>query len=1521
MLHWEEVDLDAEIPEFNLIGNATFDGDWGWTDATIVDGAYFRNVAEAGQAHEANLSYALPLMQGETYTLTFRAKGTEGRSLIAGVGLNQAPWTADTEEVTLTADWETHSITVSSADFDSFNGRVLFDMGHEAGDVYIDDVVLNFAETSSSSSSGSPADLTGYTLAFEDNFDDIGAGPNGQNWVFDEGNDGWGNNEVQDYQSDLDDAMIVDGGAGNGALQITAQGVNGNITSARVRSDIDNLDPYGYFEVRAKLPSEAGAWPAIWLLGDGGRQTWPNEGEIDLVEWSSAYHDEATGTDMISALHYPDNHGGNANDMTHSLDTPVDEWHVYQTWWTPTEIAIGVDGTREDAHLVYTKPDGADNDAWPFDGPMDLIMNIAIGGTLGGSAPTGDFSYNMLVDYVRIYQTGGSTEESSNVFDGLTFSAESTVEAFEGASAATFADNTDGAAEGNYVIRYVKTPTSKSYAGVTVGDLANNLVDAIPFDIAGGQTSITARIHTAEAGKVVRMQVADSAGSNDANYVHAAVTLENVGWNTVTFDFSSPVARWVNANGAESAVGLSANVVYDEISIFPDWENGLAWDDSVTGTALTEDAVYLIDDIQMPSSANGNSEEVDNTPAEFDGLTFSAESTVEAFEGASAATFADNTDGAAEGNYVIRYVKTPTSKSYAGVTVGDLANNLVDAIPFDIAGGQTSITARIHTAEAGKVVRMQVADSAGSNDANYVHAAVTLENVGWNTVTFDFSSPVARWVNANGAESAVGLSANVVYDEISIFPDWENGLAWDNSVTGTALTEDAVYLIDDIQMPSSANGNSEESSTEPTAAPSAPTADSANVTSLFSDSYTDIASTTWSTSWDQTGDPEDVDLGGNTVKKYTNVGYIGIEPGSTVDASGMDTLNLTVWRTDATADLKIKLVDYGSDDAWGNDNVEHEINLAAGTADAVAAGEWVSLEIDMSDFTGLTTSGNIGQIILSSNTYDGNGDPVNSGETLYIDNFFFSSTPAPTEPTAAPSAPTADSANVTSLFSDSYTDIASTTWSTSWDQTGDPEDVDLGGNTVKKYTNVGYIGIEPGSTVDASGMDTLNLTVWRTDATADLKIKLVDYGSDDAWGNDNVEHEINLAAGTADAVAAGEWVTLEIDMSDFTGLTTSGNIGQIILSSHTYDGNGDPVNSGETLYIDNFFFSSTPAPTEPTAAPSAPTADSANVTSLFSDSYTDIASTTWSTSWDQTGDPEDVDLGGNTVKKYTNVGYIGIEPGSTVDASGMDTLNLTVWRTDATADLKIKLVDYGSDDAWGNDNVEHEINLAAGTADAVAAGEWVSLEIDMSDFTGLTTSGNIGQIILSSHTYDGNGDPVNSGETLYIDNFFFSSTPPALEISFEPDDDSGYSLVSFGGNASEVVTSANAPTGSDGQVAKVTKAAGETWAGTTIIDLAGNGSELISDGSETVSIRILSAKDGATVRLKLEDSSNGNANVELDATTASDGVNEWETLTWDFSSADHNVTFDKASIFFDFGNAGAGEEYYFDDVTFNGFIS
>ena len=296
--------------------------------------------------------------------------------------------------------------------------------------IYIDNMYFGPSATTTptstdiSGSSSSAVDLTDYSLVFEDDFNAIGESPNSTNWTFDTGSDGWGNNEVQDYQSDLDDAEIIDWDESsevNGALRITAKNVDGTITSARVKSDID-VGAYGYYEVRAKLPSETGAWPAIWLLGEGGRSTWPNDGEIDLVEWSAAY--ASSDQEIISALHYPAAHGGNANDTNATLTSAVDEWHIYQLWWTPDSIKIGVDGTEDDAHLVYSKPENATNNAWPYDGPMDLILNIAIGGTLGGEVPTSNFEYAMDVDYVRIYQMDGVVAEVTPTELTLTFDSE-----------------------------------------------------------------------------------------------------------------------------------------------------------------------------------------------------------------------------------------------------------------------------------------------------------------------------------------------------------------------------------------------------------------------------------------------------------------------------------------------------------------------------------------------------------------------------------------------------------------------------------------------------------------------------------------------------------------------------------------------------------------------------------------------------------------------------------------------------------------------------------------------------------------------------------------------------------------------------------------------------------------------------------------------------------------------------------------------------------------------------------------
>ena len=297
---------------------------------------------------------------------------------------------------------------------------------------YIDDITVP------GTGSGNYTVPDGYVLKFEDNFDNIGQAPDAAHWTLEtgngqtlnedtgelEGNAGWGNNELQVYEDDLDDVQIVDMGVAdgdtdrsddgiNGALRITAKRDGDGITSARVKSDIDDLPAYGYYEIRAKLPSKSGAWPAIWLLGDLENNTWPQTGEIDMVEWSSEYFSEADGDAIIHALHFagnedqPQSYGDTQFKWEGQISSQVDDWHTYQLWWTPDSIKLGVDGTNVSANYAYYKPFGAGDDAWPFDEPMDIIMNVAMGGTLGGdqNVPGGDFSYDMYVDYVRVYQT------------------------------------------------------------------------------------------------------------------------------------------------------------------------------------------------------------------------------------------------------------------------------------------------------------------------------------------------------------------------------------------------------------------------------------------------------------------------------------------------------------------------------------------------------------------------------------------------------------------------------------------------------------------------------------------------------------------------------------------------------------------------------------------------------------------------------------------------------------------------------------------------------------------------------------------------------------------------------------------------------------------------------------------------------------------------------------------------------------------------------------------------------------
>ena len=365
-----------------------------------------------------------------------------------------------------------------------------------------------------------------FTLAFEDNFDDIGQQPNSEHWTYDIGTGdwGWGNGEDQYYTDSPDNSSIVDliaidgsesdtdanpSDGVNGALKIVASRSGAEITSARIKSDIDSLDAYGYYEVRAKLPSESGAWPAIWLLGDtSASRPWPDTGEIDLVEWSSRYFDEISGDRIISALHFrgaadqPTAHGDTQFKTETVLNSAVDEWHTYQVWWSPDEIRIGVDGNIEDAHFSYVKRPGATNDDWPFDHPMDLIMNIAMGGTLGGTSPAGDFSYEMYVDYVRVYQ-GDWTELSGE---------EAYVASAEGVVALISDDYLDETGTNWFPWG------SANYQGVVNGSHAYDTVDYIgiepssPLDISD-QDTVHLTIYRTDASADLILKLVDTSTS------------------------------------------------------------------------------------------------------------------------------------------------------------------------------------------------------------------------------------------------------------------------------------------------------------------------------------------------------------------------------------------------------------------------------------------------------------------------------------------------------------------------------------------------------------------------------------------------------------------------------------------------------------------------------------------------------------------------------------------------------------------------------------------------------------------------------------------------------------------------------------------------------------------------------------------------------------------------------------------------------------------------------------------------
>ena len=244
---------------------------------------------------------------------------------------------------------------------------------------------------------------------------DIGRGLSKNTDGTNPGNWAWGNNEVQWYSDNDPDNTWVS----NGTLKIRAikeTGPDGDATHTSGRIVTRNISgaqwKYGYIEMRAKIPTEAGVWPAFWMLDNDiyAGQGWPLSGEIDIMESSTS----VWGVDQVyGTLHCKSGSGGNPiYTAGTTLDDIAGAWHTYAVKWDENGITWYYDGVpakwtlgnqRGDADATYTPNNVNSESDWPYNEPFYIIINLAVGGNLGGQIGNWNES-TMTIDYVRVYQ-------------------------------------------------------------------------------------------------------------------------------------------------------------------------------------------------------------------------------------------------------------------------------------------------------------------------------------------------------------------------------------------------------------------------------------------------------------------------------------------------------------------------------------------------------------------------------------------------------------------------------------------------------------------------------------------------------------------------------------------------------------------------------------------------------------------------------------------------------------------------------------------------------------------------------------------------------------------------------------------------------------------------------------------------------------------------------------------------------------------------------------------------------------
>ena len=332
--------------------------------------------------------------------------------------------------------------------------------------------------------------------------------------------------------------------------------------------------------------------------------------------------------------------------------------------------------------------------------------------------------------------------------------------------------------------------------------------------------------------------------------------------------------------------------------------------------------------------------------------------------------------------------------------------------------------------------------------------------------------------------------------------------------------------------------------------------------------------------------------------------------------------------------------------------------------------------------------------------------------------------------------PTHDPENVISIFSDHYENVPVDYYNGYWEpwQTTVSADFEVNGDRILHYLDFNFVGIQfANPTVNATSMTHLHVNIYLPNplnANAQFQIELVDFGADVA----------GAVTTTITVNESQQWLSLSLPLNSFSGLTSRANLAQIIF----VDVNGNIP----SFYADNIYFydegDSPPPPDDaPTEPAPTPTHAPENVISIFSDHYNNVPVDYYNGYWEpwQTTNSAFFDIDGDNILYYFDFNFVGIEfANPTVDATSMTHLHVHIYLPkplSANAQFQVELVDFGAD-------------VAGALATTISVGQtqqWISLNLPLDNFTGLTSRANLAQIIFVD--VDGNIPGF------YADNIYF----------------------------------------------------------------------------------------------------------------------------------------------------------------------